>query len=193
MKIDLPSRRVVNYLVVPFSILSAYFIFYLFYYIQKKINKNLAIGLILSISIAVFINGYADSITYFTIDNQYQESVNLYHAARYLRENTRSSDKILKDHANLKADSFLKYFFQRGYDYVLSRTFDYKYEQNKREQCTYLMATQPDTEQGKKCYSKTDTRYVILKKDEDNLFFDFSENFNKIYDSDAVVIYMRKG
>jgi len=191
--VDLPSRRVVNYLIPPLSLMAGYFTVIFFKNLKNKLEPNLFLIILAAFTLAISLNGFSSSFKLFLSENQFEDAVQLYHASQYLEEKTSREDVILKDHANLKADTWIKFFFLRGYDYVLVRTFDYKYEDptNERETCTRDMIIAPDSAEGKKCYQETGTNYLILRKDIDNFFFEFSDNFSKIYSNDSIVIFKR--
>lgn len=192
--VDLPSRRVANYLVIPLSILAAYSLALILKTMRNGMERSLAAAVMLTLGISLFLNGYADSLSYYIPQSQAKSAVQVYHASAYLAEKTTGEDIILKDHANITADSWIKFFFLRGYNYLLTRTFDYKYldpDNSGRETCTREMTIAPDSREGFSCYQKTNTGYVILKKDYDNFFFDTSDNFGKIYENDFIVIYRR--
>ncbi|MEA3273241.1 MAG: DUF6541 family protein [Patescibacteria group bacterium] len=191
--VDLPSRRVANYLIFPLSITAGYGLIILLNKLKSNLNRQLFLTLLLAIVIALSLNGLGHSLKYFTHENQFGDAVQLYHASQYLDEKTIAEDTILKDHANLKADTWIKFFLLRGYNYILARTFDYKYEDptKDRETCTRDMIVAPDSSRGKECYQETGTDYLILRKDIDNFFFDLSDNFSKIYSNDTTVIYKK--
>ena len=191
--VDLPSRRVANYLVLPIALLAAYGLFGAYTYLRTRLDRKLGVLLFSTFIFAVTLNGYADSLRIFLPANSAEETVQLYHASEYLAANTTDQDTILKDHAEVPADSWIKLFFLRGYNYLLTRTFDYKYfdPTNIRETCTREMTIAPDSQEGIECFEKTKTRYVFLAKNVDNYFFDLSDNFGKMYENDAVVIYKR--
>ncbi|MBD3245260.1 MAG: hypothetical protein GF335_04700 [Candidatus Moranbacteria bacterium] len=195
LKIDLPSRRVVNYLIQPFCIICGYFLIKLLLDFKKRLNQKMFKLVALVLLTSLCLNGFSDSMVYFRDQNQFAQTVQTYHAAEYLKKSTNKNTVILKDHANLTADSWLKVFFLRGYDYCLSRTFDYKYEDptSDRDPCPFYMAIAPDSSAGLECYKKTEVKYIILAKGYDNFFFEHSFNFSKVYVSDSVVIYKRKG
>jgi hypothetical protein len=192
LKVDLPSRRVVNYLIAPLSITGALFLIFIFNLYKQSLKNKIFVVLLFTLGLSLSLNGISESIKYFRSDDQFEETVQLYHATRYLAQKTDQSETILKDHANMTADTWIKYFFLRGYDYVISRTFDYKYEDNPdRDPCPFIMATAPDSKEGKACFEENSVDYVILKKNIDNFFFDLSDNFGKIYENETVVIYRR--
>ena len=191
--VDLPSKRVANYLIFPISIAAGYCLIVLLNKLKSNLNRHLFLTILLAFVIALSLNGLGNSLKYFTHENQFSDTIQLYHASQYLDEKTIAEDTILKDHANLKADTWIKVFLLRGYNYILARTFNYKYEDptKNRETCTRDMIIAPDSSRGKECYQETGTDYLILQKDIDNFFFDLSDNFSKIYSNDVAVIYKK--
>lgn len=191
--VDLPSRRVANYLALPFSLLAAYGLFTAYNFFSGRLSSRLRLLFFSVFLFALLLNGYADSLRIFLPSNSAEPTVQVYHASEYLAKNTTDRDVILKDHAAVPADSWIKFFFQRGYNYLLTRTFDYKYfdPTNIRETCTREMVISPDSTEGIECFEKTQTKYVFLAKNIDNYFFDLSDNFGKMYENDAVTIYKR--
>jgi hypothetical protein len=103
------------------------------------------------------------------------------------------NDVVLKDHIYLSGDTWMKLFFMKDYKYPLSRSYLRRYEDiaKDRETCTRDMVAIPDDEIGKKCFAETGVTYIVLKKGYDTAQFEKSENFEKIYSSDSVVIYHR--
>ncbi|MBD3238098.1 MAG: hypothetical protein GF332_00465 [Candidatus Moranbacteria bacterium] len=191
LKVDLPSRRVVNYLIPVLSISAGYFIYYFFTYLKFKLTKTSFIIVFFLFLISLSLNGFADSLSYYKKETQFKDVMQTFHASRYLERSTNIQDVILKDHANLVADTWIKFFLLRGYDYVLSRTFDYKYKDptSNRDKCPFIMATSPDSTQGQECFQENQVGFIILRKGFDNYFFEKSINFSKIYESPSVVVF----
>jgi hypothetical protein len=192
IKIDLPSRRVVNYLAAPLAAFAGYFVVFSFNQFRSKLSPQVFTVISAVFLTALTLNGLGSSLKNFQADYHFPETVQVYRASEYLASRTTKDDLILKDHTNLAADTWIKFFFLRGYDYLLSRTFDYKYEQSRsREQCTFLMATVPESTEGKNCFSQTGVRFLFLKNGVDNFFFNASPNFSRIYESPEAVIYYK--
>lgn len=86
----------------------------------------------------------------------------------------------------------MKLFFLRDYGYPLSRGFFKRYQDNpNREQCTLLMISVPNTERAQKCYTETDTQYVVVNPKFDVTPFEKSSHFSRIYTSPDIHIYSR--
>jgi len=197
VNIDLPSRRVVNYLVFPISILAAYGFFTLTVYLKENIRKIYIFYSIVSILLALtLLNSISDIRTYYSSKNKFEDTVQLYAAAEYFEKNTSFESVILKDHVMLVGDNWLKVFLLRGYNYFLSRTWDYKYlkggTHSDRDQCPRDMMVTPDSDKAKSCYRQTQTNYVILRPGVDDFLFWKSNSLDTVYSSDAVIIFQTK-
>jgi len=193
MKVDLPSRRVVNYLVFPGIILAATAANWIFGLILKyKNRKYFKLGLAILV-LAVLWDGTSDFRGVFNWQNKFQDSVELYSASEYLANFTRSDAVMLKDHRTIAGDSWIKFFLLRGYDYFLSRTYDYKYADasNGLDSCTREIITVPSSDVSQACYGQTGINYVIVKPAGDEFLFWKGKNFQIIYQNDDLIVFKR--
>jgi len=197
MHIDLPSRRVVNYLTFPMSLLAAFglvAIFAALMHLFRKKRRTLH-TLLFFLILAVIWNGTGDFRTYFSFKNKFEDTVQIYEAAEYLKK-TPPESIILKDHTVLTGDNWLKFFLLRGYNYFLSRTYDYKYMEGEthsnRDSCPRDMLVVPESAKGDECYGQTKTNYVILRPGEDDFLFWRSQDINQVYSSDSVSVFKIK-
>lgn len=195
--IDIPSNRIGTYLSFPLGILSAFSFTALFSAFSHRATSFSPRALMLFAVFSIFIfftgNGSFDNGQTLLQKSKAQDALQTFHATRYLSEQNRPEDVILKDHNYLTADSWMKLFFMRDYSYPLSRGFFKRYEDNpNREQCTLAMISTPNLPKGEKCYTETGTNIVMVNPRFDTAQFEKSDTFSKIYSSDTVSIYKRK-
>lgn len=193
--IDLPSQRVINYLLFPSIFLAGFGLFILFSLAKKNLSgRSFLITSAFFIALAFF-EGTVDFRNYFTWENKFQETVELYEASKYLRDNSKKEDAILKDHVSLVGDAWIKFFLLRGYDYFTSRTYDYKYvvydPYNPVDTCPKDMIDVPESKVSLDCYGQTGISYVILRPKGEKFFFFRAMDFNTIYESDSVSIFKK--
>jgi len=192
-KIDLPSRRVVNYLVFPGIILAAVAANLFFSRIVKKINRNHLKVAIIGLAAIVLWDGSADLRSAYTGQNKFQDAVELYHASNYLARHTPETALMLKDHSTIPGDSWMKFFLLRGYDYFISRTYNYKYTaaQSTLDPCSREMIIVPESSVAKGCYGQTGINYVIVKPAGDEFLFWKGQDFETIYLNDDIAIFKK--
>ncbi len=158
-------------------------------------KKYFWLALIVFGGIFIF-DGTTDFRSSYSASNKFQETVELFEASKFLAEKTSADSVMLKDHSTLAGDSWIKFFLQRGYDYFISRTYDYKYETldpyNDTDPCPREMITVPESQLAKACYGQTQTNYVILKPEGDEFLFWKSGNFDLIYSSNTIAVFRVK-
>lgn len=190
--IDLPSRRVVNYLVFPLTILAAIGMTQAILEIRRRKLRysKIILGIFL---LLVIIEGTTDFRSTFSWQNKFQETVELYKASEYLAQKTDENSLMLKDHSSIAGDSWIKFFLLRGYDYFISRTYDYKYvnldPRNLVDACPREMIIVPESSISSECYRQTRINYVILKPEGDEFLFWKAQNFNPVYLSDSIAVF----
>lgn len=193
--ISIPSRRVATYLIFPLTVLAAYGMIKALISFKKVIAKKYWVPALLLLAGLFIFDGTADFRASYSSLNKFQETVELYEASRYLAEKTPADAVMLKDHSAIPGDSWIKFFLQRGYDYFISRTYDYKYEAidpyNKVDICPREMVIVPDSGQSQTCYGQTQTNYVILKPRGDDFLFWKSNRFDLVYSSDSVAVFKK--
>lgn len=192
MQIDLPSQRIINYLVLPIIILAAWTATVFGEKLKSNFSSRPIKIVTLALGIALLWEGTGDfRSVYKANENKFQDAVELYSASRYLAEHTASDAQILKDHRTIAGDSWIKFFLLRGYDYLTSRTYDYKYNaiDSKLDPCTREMILVPGSSLSQKCYGQTGINYVIVKPDRDEYLFWKDLNFNTVYLSDSIAIF----
>jgi len=191
LKVDLPSRRIINYLIFPSIILGAVAANLIFLWIRNNYRGKMAATIFCILALALVWDGTADFRSVYTDKNKFQDTVELYGASEYLARNTSQNAVILKDHRTVSGDSWIKFFFLRGYDYFLSRTYDYKYNaiDSSLDPCTREMIIVPGSKLADDCYGQTGINYVIVKPAGDEFLFWKGRNFDAIYLSDSIAIF----
>ncbi len=194
--IDLPSQRIINYLIFPLILFAASGAHFVYSLIEKKTSSLIRRTILILIVGLLLWDGTADFRSIYASQDQFQATVELFHASAYLAKNTSEDDVILKDHRSLTGDSWIKFFFLRGYDYFLSRTYDYKYNdvtsKNPLDPCPREMITVPESSWSQKCYGQTQTNYVILKPQGDEYLFWKDLDFRAVYLNNDVAIFAVK-
>ena len=207
--VDLPSSRIGNYLSYPLAIMSA-FAFYTVFRPEScqllwgrkfcdnprgLIMDNLLRGTFLILLVFVLVTGLNDSAQAFKKQNSLKETNETFSASKFLADRTTAGDIILKDHNYLTADSWMKLFFMRGYKYPESRGFFSRYEaQGSRsgETCSLVMVSNPNGDEAKKCFSDTQTNFLVVNPLYDAPQFQKLTDFDQVYMSDDVAVYKRK-
>lgn len=195
--IDIPSNRIASYIVFPFIILSAYALATGISYLKNEKEPKLLIqpvffvGAFFMLMIYALQSGNKENTAFIDYSNNSQNVVQTYRAADYLAKNTDASDIILKDHNYLAADSWIKLFFMRGYNYPLSRGYFKRYEDitKPREMCTYHMITTPASTEAKACFEGTHADFLMVNPTFDSAQFKKSREFWQVYASEDVTIY----
>lgn len=197
--LNIPSTRIANYLVFPLAIAGAFALAWIFQQLQNRRNGNnfyfnprllFSFGF-LFITFAVISGFYENSQLLKETGNS--KSVQTFNAAGYLAEKTNERDIILKDHNFIPADSWMKTFFMRDYNYPLTRSFFFRYEENPgREHCTLNMISSPNLPEGQKCFNDLGVNFIVVNPAYDSAQFEKSEEFNQIYISDKISIFYKK-
>lgn len=196
LKVDIPSRRVLSYLSYPTTILAGLSVYWLLEKSRQKFTSPVFFSIFCFIFFTGFIAGLgniSESARSHDSDRE-KEVYQTFLASQYTSEIASENQNVLKDHIQLAADSWIKLFFMRNYDYPLSRTFLNKYNDpfKPRETCTRDMISDPDSERAQDCYNQTATTFIILKKNYDTAQFEKSNNFSKIFVSNTVVVFKRE-
>ncbi|MDD5083454.1 MAG: hypothetical protein PHT88_00765 [Candidatus Moranbacteria bacterium] len=217
--LDIPSNRISTYAIFPFAILST-LAFTLLFKQQKTINSQqstrnasdndaggstinekhsrnntpLTISAFIVILTFFIVGGFYDNGQSLLGKTKAQEAIETYHVSDYLAQHTNQNDIILKDHNYIVADSWMKLSFLRGYTYPLSRGYFKRYEDETkpREQCSLWMIAVPNTDKGQKCFNETGTDIIVVNPHFDSTQFKKSPDFNSIYQSGDIAVYMRK-
>ncbi len=197
--IDIPSNRIGAYLSFPLGMLSAIAAVAFFAALYKQeTNRKIYLPhlLFLTIGFSLFVfsigSGTFDNSQTLLARSKASDALQTFDASNYLAEHSLPEDTILKDHNYIVADSWIKLFFLRDYSYPLSRGFFKRYTDNpKREQCTLLMISTPNTPRGEKCYNDLGVDFVMINPHFDTAQFKKSQNFSRIYASDNIHIYSR--
>lgn len=195
--LNIPSARIANYLPFPLAITGAFALAWIFQQLQNRRNGNFYFNskLLLSfgflfLTFAVVSGFYENSQLLKETGNS--KSVQTFNAARYLAEKTDGQDVVLKDHNFIPADSWMKIFFMRDYNYPLTRSFFFRYEENPgREHCTLNMISSPNLPEGQKCFNNLGVNFIAVNPAYDSAQFEKSEEFEKIYSSGNIVVYYR--
>lgn len=196
IKIDIPSGRVANYGVYPFSLLAAAAFVPIFE--RRKSSSLWGQRLLFSAftitAVFLFVSSSEGLGSYFKNNNSARRTVPTLEASRYLAGKLGPEDLLAADHIDLAADSWIKLFFMRDYYFPSYRANLDRYENgvDKHEFCTRDMISDPGGKLGSKCYSDLGTDFVMVDKALDSAQFQKLDNFSQIYSNDQVNVYYRE-
>ncbi len=198
IKIDIPSSRVANYGIYPFALIGALTFVSVFAENSEKIRwlsfgYKLIIGAFLMLFIFIFVNGFNGNANYLKTNNNAQKTLQTFNASGYLVLKMDKNDLLASDHIYVFADSWIKLFFMRDYNFPIYRANLDRYENgiDKDEFCSRDMISNPGGELGKKCFSDLAVDFAIVDKEIDSSQFKKLNNFWQIYSNDKVNVYYR--
>lgn len=192
--LNLPSGRIANYLSFPLIILGGLGLTLFIQALRKTGWKKSAYNSVLVLVFAfLFLSGYAENAEFLKEVTHAKSALQTFDAAHYLAQHVPPNEEIIKDHNYVIADSWIKLFFNRGYDYPLSRAYFRRYEDavSSREQCTLHMISAPDSPEGKLCYNNLRVRYVMVNRLHDALQFEKNDSFWKIFENEDIALFSR--
>jgi len=199
IKINLPSGRDGNYATYPLALLSGYAVMEIFSLFKTK-DKNLrrsAGKFVLPVLILVFayffINGLDDNTQNLAALPDPAKAMDTFHASAYLASLTSATDNVLADHVYIAADSWIKTFFMRDYNFPFYRANPDRYTNgvDKNEMCTYWMISSPESASSQKCFHDLGIDYVMVNGATDGPQFERTDGFSKIYSGNFINIYSR--
>jgi hypothetical protein len=197
--INIPSNRISDYIIFPFSILSGFSFVYLFESLKDSKNKKqlLKPSFVLIAFLLLFtfssMNGLHQNSSTLNTNKNIMSVLETYHVSNFLAQKTTANDIILKDHNYIAADSWIKLYFMHGYAYPLSRGYFKRYDDTtkNREQCTNLMISVPNAVETKKCFTGTKTNFLIVNPKFDSAQFLKSKNFWQVYASNDIAVFYK--
>ena len=195
-KIDIPSVRIGTYVIYPLIILGAFFIAWIFNYLQNTTKEKfyLKVSFLRAFFLLFFIfllaGGFSDDAK--SLKTSVGEYLKTFNIAQYLSGQVNQNDLVIKDHNYISSDSWMKLFFMRDYNFPLTRSLFFRYEGDpKREMCTYWMISMPEGAEAQKCFSDTGTDFVVVDPVFDGGQFNKSSKFSKVYATDSLVGYYK--
>ncbi|HRY82173.1 MAG TPA: DUF1616 domain-containing protein [Candidatus Moranbacteria bacterium] len=197
--IDIPSARIGNYLIYPLILSGAFALNWILFecLFDKKnnkyyINKNLSAIIFIILLLYVSTSGFFSEARSIQAKSPNSKFIETFAVSRYLAEHTEKSDVILKDHNYVSADSWMKVFLMRDYNYPFTRGFFFRYDAKNKEQCTLWMISEPKSSRSQKCFTETGINFVVVNPAYDSSQFNDSEHFWKIYSSNLIETYYKK-
>ena len=198
LHIDIPSSRIGNYLILPLILSGAFalnWIFFDYLYAQKEnkyyLNKNWKLSAFLILTLYVSIGGFMSQAQSINPTKANSKFIETFAVSKYLAQKTTTDDIILKDHNYVSADSWMKVFLMRDYNYPFTRSFLFRYDSPTREKCTLWMITEPKSSQAKKCFTETGINFAVVNPHYDSSQFSDSKEFWKVYSSDLIGTYYK--
>jgi len=200
VKLDIPSSRVANYGAYPFALLGAFAFISIFRQVAKQktqlstFSQKLILIAYSSVFVFIFMSGFAGDANYLKSNGSGEKAEQTFQASRYLASKIDKKDILISDHIYLFADSWIKLFFMRGYDFPLYRANLDRYENgvDKNEFCSRDMISNPGGELSRQCFSDLGVDFAIVNKKTDSAQFRRLENFWQVFSNDEVNIYYRK-
>jgi hypothetical protein len=205
--ININSPRVSNYVLLPASLLAGLGLTWMFLFLSERIQLNkknktsvllpvpytLARSVFVLLILFIFISGLYDNNQSLNDEPNSTKSTQTYAASQYLSDKISNEDVLLKDHNYITADAWIKLYFTRDYNFPLSRSFFFRYEDtySDREQCTLLMISSPNTPEGQKCLNDLGVNYIMVNPNFDRGQFIASHQFSLIYESNDIAIFKR--
>ena len=195
--VSIPSARIANYGVYPLSILAAFGFMHVFSRLKNDgglfIKKSLLFPALILVSTFVIFSGSYDNAQNAKKTADPQKVVETFHASQYASARKDQFQQILHDHIYLTADSWIKLFFMRDYNFPIYRANLDRYENgiDRKETCTLSMISNPDSPESIKCFENLKINGIIVNKKIDEPQFRKTENFWQIYSSEDVNIYYR--
>lgn len=195
--IDVPSNRIADYAPFPVTLLASFGFVSIVAYLKTSGRQYLRSSLLFSLFILfltfIATSGFYDNSQTLNADSNPTKILETYDASQYLSKVTTDTDMILKDHNYLSADSWIKLYFMRGYNYPLSRGYFKRYDDptKQREQCTNIMIATPAAPDAQKCFEATKTNFLMVSPKMDKVQFQKSEQFWHVYSADDISIFYK--
>lgn len=202
--VNIPSNRVGTYAIFPLTLLAGYTLSRCLPFLTTRPSKSftqtslpifVSTLILITWSTVFFGNGLFDNAQNISTANKQknQSVVETFSAASFVASVITPTDLVLKDHNYLTADSWIKHFFLRDYNFPLSRGYFKRYNDvvKTREQCTLWMISTPNTSNGKQCYTDLDVNYIMVNPQYDQKQFEQTTDFSLVYRSNGVAVYYR--
>lgn len=194
VKISIPSGRIANYLIFPFSILTSYTLIWTFEKIKNQHHLSSALkylAIIFFISIIIHNGIYNNVSQMLTYGKNYQKILSVFNASTYLDNNIPSDENIVHDHINILGDSWIKVHLMKDYNYPFYRANLFRYDRisDKQENCTLDIISNPDSENSLKCLEDLKITTILVNKFTDSQLFKKSKKFSQIYSDQFNNIY----
>jgi hypothetical protein len=196
--LNIPSARIANYGVYPLSIIGAFAVVKILNWTRSRdnsfsIDRKLFLPAFVLLATFALTSGFYDNSQYADRSNDAQKTIQTFSASQYLAAKASADDNILTDHIYIAADSWIKLFFMRGYNFPFYRANLDRYANgiDKQEQCTLWMISTPGSSDSQKCYSDLGIDFVLVNKNFEGPQFDKSQDFSKIYSDGELNAYYR--
>ena len=197
--LDLPSTRIANYISFPLVISGAFALAYLIDKLKKSegkccIEPKMFYVLCFILCAFMLTSGLYDNSQSINTNSNYPRAMQTFNASEYLSEKVSDQDSIVKDHNYLVADTWMKIYFTRDYNFPFSRGYFKRYEDatKPREMCTLWMISSPNTPEGQKCFNNLGIDFAIVNPQFDSAQFQKSEEFWQVYSGKEIGVYYRK-
>lgn len=199
VKIDIPSGRVANYGAYPFALFSAFALVSIFQQEAGGVwdifsKRKIFASVFWVIAIFIFLSGLNGNGDYFKSNNNTQKAAETFQTGKYLASKISPDDLLVSDHIYLFADSWIKLFFMRGYNFPIYRANLDRYENgvDKNEFCSRDMVSNPGGDLGRQCFSDLRVDFAMVDKEMDSFQFQKLDNFWQVYSNDEINVYYRE-
>lgn len=197
--LDLPSNRIANYISFPLAISGAFALTYTLDKLKNSegkyyLNQKMLYALCFMFYVFMLTSGFYDNSQSLNSISNYQKAMQTFAASKYLSERVSNKDSVVKDHNYLTADTWMKLYFTRDYNFPFSRGYFKRYEDTTkpREMCTLWMISIPNTQEGQKCFNDLGVNFMMVNPQFDSAQFQKSNEFWQVYSGEEINIYYRK-
>ncbi len=198
--LDIPSNRIGSYLIYPLALTGAWLLVWITNEPKAAHLKFFRIPflsvILFSLLGLVFLstNGwYENGGSYPDRSFSSEALLETFRGSAYLADHIPDNSIVLKDHNYIVGDAWIKLFFHRDYNFPLSRGFFSRYTEggSRREQCTLIMISAPNTPEAARCFRDTDTEFLMVNPKIDSAQFEKSSTFSKIFTGSSLAVYSR--
>jgi hypothetical protein len=192
--VNIPSDRISNYITYPLAITSAFGFSWIFYRYKNQAESKTLQRFAASLFILIFgfmaLSGFYDNYKSLSSDNS-KSAAKTFDASRYLADEVGTKDAVLKDHIYMTADTWIKLFFMKDYNFPFSRSVLKRYEDSSRENCTLNMISNLNSPDGQKCFSDLGIDFIMVNPQFDSTQFQKSKDFWQVYSNGEVNVYYK--
>lgn len=191
--VNIISSRIANYTILPFALVGGVGLWWLLSTARAVLPRTLATASSIALLLFPLTGGMYDNNQSLKTIPAITPALETFAAARYSATHITPDAWALKDHNYLTADTWMKLFYLRDYNYPLSRSYFKRYANPNRETCTREMISAPARAYAQQCFRNLNVRHIIVDPDHDAAqFMEAPLQFDRIYSSDHVTIFARK-
>ena len=162
----------------------------LFEIIRKRFSSVVfAMAILIFVGFS-FVLSLDNLVKNFSEKSRDSEASQVHQISQYLQKKAKCEEHIASDHVYVIADQWIKNYFDCGFDYVVSRLNDFRYEPPfNYDKCSYKIMKEANTTEGRECFKKYNIKYLLLDTKEMSKAFSESADFNKIYETNNLTLW----